>query len=1363
MDVSALVTQMQETLATIHNTLTELDPKFHDTKLDELERKRDDAIQALSAAYLAESDFLDQKRKAEREELAERRRKEDEKRERRRREEDEELAARDREEDQVRDGKLKEDTEEVEQETDDLMGKVEEEARVAMAEGRQKFQALQERRRELNRLIEEQLEMTLPTLPVASARTRRSTKTTASPFSLAADRNPSEASRTVEPVSHPELEQQNKYPADQVPQVQPASSPVDEAGKAGPLPQVNMDTGERESTEGIKYTPLQQKGQDQAERPEATEPPLIHGPAVTGATHDRRADLEEPSELSEPVTELENEVSKAPTLPPGFHPGAAASLETESEFISRGQAVETSTTEDVSHPQPESLRSQQSLNDNIAAEGPEVETLPGTMNHRADVPGTKGVETPQGHVANKRNSVGGLSSTSTGSTELEDVLRMDTSEALGETTAAHDERGDQEYHDDLSATYLTEPNIASPASSDSTKDIPSPKHESPERRPKLSLVTTEARGAPLGHQDFSDREGTSSVSSPVDEQPDDGMYPHVSEASGPAPFPAQDDASGYVSENADVQDAVLSHSGESHIEDEEVSGAEHLRPCVPDEAGQDNALVHATDHEVPMAIEAGFDFSHQLPTPQATPEPSSVPLQEIEEESEGDDEAHALAQEPEQTSLTEQETKLDDTAIERGTDHCRGEAAALETAMHDPSGVQPSLHTDAGAVTPEPSQGNRLSPVRHAPPSEPDDYDHEYSEGPTHEEPVAAGTELPVDYMYRGYGSSPELYDIEAQGLEQEKEEGEPFREAYHAAGHSGSEDDDTDNDSQRFVTPLPSHHSLRAFSQQQGNLPHGVDDDDYIGRHPYPGGDARRYELEHQHSTTVHGEDDLFDDTDRSEDHASPADYVAEHVSTSQPGTPVWRPSPGQQTEEVHVDSSGEERRIPQVTVQGPISPEKITRQSWVEEVDTYFEDDDGPAPRPETPPQRLQETTQATAAHDTSQDNSPQEPPSPSGSGLSASKHNPERPQTPTRHESAVSSEYVTPEALAARDVRNVPWGADDDDWTPQSMRTQTTFSSPPHSPIHAGSADKHELIASRNLATEPPIYRGQPHDSPEQAEHDTLGDETESKTPSSIIAPWQGRESPDLSLDPRPPTDNRHSTASEGGNTGSLFKRMRSIFEQPRSSTTSNRESYPGPAQSRASSGAWFSHQTDITSPTRKRFSPLPSPALPTDQQVVLSTQPPEKQIDRLQVPPPARAKDHGVVVLENNFDRLSVLSVTAEISVDEDYGDDGHSSDEGGEGREKEGASRLRARPTIGSKRGSSNRSGQQRPTYTEAVGDVRLAWRWVEGWRARLRKGGDVVEKARWEWRLDRQVRVPDTVPVVVGKEPEVVGGGQGKG
>jgi hypothetical protein len=141
---------------------------------------------------------------------------------------------------------------------------------------------------------------------------------------------------------------------------------------------------------------------------------------------------------------------------------------------------------------------------------------------------------------------------------------------------------------------------------------------------------------------------------------------------------------------------------------------------------------------------------------------------------------------------------------------------------------------------------------------------------------------------------------------------------------------------------------------------------------------------------------------------------------------------------------------------------------------------------------------------------------------------------------------------------------------------------------------------------------------------------------------------------------------------------------------------------------------------------------------------------------------------VIVLKNNFDRLSVLAVTAEVTVDDDDEDDdyedwyesGGSDDGGEEGRQQgeeqeERKRRLWSRgASIGGRRGS--RGAPQRAKYKEAVGEARLAWRWVEGWRARLRKGGDVVEKARWEWRLDRQKkRESSMVPAVVVNAPEV--------
>jgi ribonucleotide reductase alpha subunit len=33
-------------------------------------------------------------------------------------------------------------------------------------------------------------------------------------------------------------------------------------------------------------------------------------------------------------------------------------------------------------------------------------------------------------------------------------------------------------------------------------------------------------------------------------------------------------------------------------------------------------------------------------------------------------------------------------------------------------------------------------------------------------------------------------------------------------------------------------------------------------------------------------------------------------------------------------------------------------------------------------------------------------------------------------------------------------------------------------------------------------------------------------------------------------------------------------------------------------------------------------------------------------------------------------------------------------------------------------------------------NFRLAWLHVEGWRQRLRKGGDIIERSRWEWRVE---------------------------
>ncbi|KAK3312229.1 hypothetical protein B0H66DRAFT_578457 [Apodospora peruviana] len=147
MEVSTLVSQMQETLSTIHDTIAKFNTAEHAARLDELEQEREKHIQSLLTAFSDESSALSQKRKAQRDAIAEQRRKEDEERERRRRLEDEEFADRARMEDEERDGDLKEQTKGVDEKTDMLMAQVEEEAQRMLEEGRERLRKLEERRK----------------------------------------------------------------------------------------------------------------------------------------------------------------------------------------------------------------------------------------------------------------------------------------------------------------------------------------------------------------------------------------------------------------------------------------------------------------------------------------------------------------------------------------------------------------------------------------------------------------------------------------------------------------------------------------------------------------------------------------------------------------------------------------------------------------------------------------------------------------------------------------------------------------------------------------------------------------------------------------------------------------------------------------------------------------------------------------------------------------------------------------------------------------------------------------------------------------------------------------------------------------
>ncbi|KAM0326618.1 hypothetical protein ACHAQA_006487 [Verticillium albo-atrum] len=173
MDVEALVAQMTENLAAIHTTIAGLSTKEHDARLDELEEKRDALLDALLSEYETELEELTAQRAKEEEEIAETRRREDEEREARRKQEDDELLAKKEAQDAERRDRLAQETGRVEEEADDDIDIIEAEVQKLLDEGQSKISELEEKRKEINRLIDERMSNPLPTfVPRKRARTR---------------------------------------------------------------------------------------------------------------------------------------------------------------------------------------------------------------------------------------------------------------------------------------------------------------------------------------------------------------------------------------------------------------------------------------------------------------------------------------------------------------------------------------------------------------------------------------------------------------------------------------------------------------------------------------------------------------------------------------------------------------------------------------------------------------------------------------------------------------------------------------------------------------------------------------------------------------------------------------------------------------------------------------------------------------------------------------------------------------------------------------------------------------------------------------------------------------------------------------
>jgi len=246
--------------------------------------------------------------------------------------------------------------------------------------------------------------------------------------------------------------------------------------------------------------------------------------------------------------------------------------------------------------------------------------------------------------------------------------------------------------------------------------------------------------------------------------------------------------------------------------------------------------------------------------------------------------------------------------------------------------------------------------------------------------------------------------------------------------------------------------------------------------------------------------------------------------------------------------------------------------RQGWEEEVDGYFDEARNPTAGLATPPLQPSQTPPT----DVSQFNL-QESPSVS-KGLAASRHNPERPQTPVEESPEPFQDYE-PEDLMPRDVTNVSWHARNLS-TSQSVRSRSTISSAQSSPTQRHSIDNHDPAIRHSWQTSSnPYYAGRPRGDSTLTDNSGFSRfEAANKDNAPPMPHWEAQDS----LTHEPPLDEsfeefdshdgsleadrsdsgQRSSSSTGG---SLFQRMRNVFEQPAPNGSQRPVSFAGSAKS------------------------------------------------------------------------------------------------------------------------------------------------------------------------------------------------------
>ncbi|KAI1155374.1 hypothetical protein F4825DRAFT_469135 [Nemania diffusa] len=276
MEVEALIPQLQDTLSEIKDTVHGLSTKTQNDELDKLEQKRERLLEDLQASFERERKELETKRRTELEDIKKKRKQEDEERAARRQREDEELKKVNSKEDKQQQQRRKSTAETIEDETGQQMDQLEEETRKLVKESKKKLQDLDEKRRELNRRIDEQLKQPIPSAPPRK-RERQSKEKSNSPkdatngdsaSSGLGDNNPSPKSSNKAdtpskhresgdlPAKSPESKKDGELPFQDVPNSLPQAT----KGSTKKLPKSFAEALKSNMSNGSKGKPRLEKG-----------------------------------------------------------------------------------------------------------------------------------------------------------------------------------------------------------------------------------------------------------------------------------------------------------------------------------------------------------------------------------------------------------------------------------------------------------------------------------------------------------------------------------------------------------------------------------------------------------------------------------------------------------------------------------------------------------------------------------------------------------------------------------------------------------------------------------------------------------------------------------------------------------------------------------------------------------------------------------------------------------------------------------------------------------------------------------------------------------------------------------------------